>query len=234
MVILQLHATHQLNKWNTNTIRKRRFIRSLLNTRHTKKYSRKKLVNDSLKADHGITRLNFAEILDQKEEKYIPCHQNSRMHSTNGLKNISKKATSVDLNHRKHHPSSLLKRKKQENSTPVKIIDICEFTKLNAYPLPLISDLMIKLKGSEYFTKLDIRWGYNNVQIKESDRWKATFITNRGLFETNAMFFGLRNSPATFQAMMDDYFRDLTETGHVIIYMDDILIHAHTKVELKI
>jgi len=45
------------------------------------------------------------------------------------------------------------------------------------------------------------------------------------------MFFGLRNSPATFQAMMDDYFRDLTETGHV---MDDILIHARTKEELKI
>src|SRR6266576_3814410 len=109
-----------------------------------------------------------------------------------------------------------------------------EFTKPNAYPLPLISDLMIKLKGSEYFTKLDIRWGYNNVQIKESDRWKATFITNRGLFEPNVMFFGLRNSPATFQAMMDDYFRDLTETGHVIIYMDDILIHARMKEELEI
>ena len=48
------------------------------------------------------------------------------------------------------------------------------------------------------------------------------------------MFFGLQNSPATFQAMMDDYFRDLTENGHVIIYMDDILIHTCTKEELKI
>src|SRR6266581_8686166 len=78
-----------------------------------------------------------------------------------------------------------------------------EFTKPNSYPLPLISDLMIKLKGSKYFTKLDIRWGYNNVQIKEEDRWKAAFVTNRGLFEPNVMMFGLRNSPATFQAMMD-------------------------------
>ncbi len=93
---------------------------------------------------------------------------------------------------------------------------------------------MIKLKGSEYFTKLDIRWGYNNVQIKQSDRWKAAFTTNRGLFKPNIMFFGLRNSPATFQAMMDNYFRDLTEDGHVIIYKDDILIHAHTKEELEI
>src|SRR6266568_8736857 len=109
-----------------------------------------------------------------------------------------------------------------------------EFMKPKLYPLPLISNLMIKLKGSKYFTKLDIRWGYNNVQIKEEDRWKAAFVTNGGLLERNVMFFGLRNSPATFQAMMDNYFRDLTETGHVIIYMDDILIHARTKEELKI
>ena len=81
---------------------------------------------------------------------------------------------------------------------------------------------------NQLMLKLDIRWGYNNVQIKESDQWKATFVTNRGLFEPNVMFFGLRNSPATFQAMMDDYFRDLTDKGHVIIYMDDILIHAVT------
>ena len=44
-----------------------------------------------------------------------------------------------------------------------------EYTKPNAYLLPLISDLMIKLKGSKYFMKLDIRWGYNNVHIKEGD-----------------------------------------------------------------
>ena len=69
------------------------------------------------------------------------------------------------------------------------------------------------LKGSKYFTKLDIRWGYNNVRIKEGDEWKAAFITNKGLFEPTVMFFGLRNSPATFQAMMDDYFRDMIEIG---------------------
>jgi hypothetical protein len=47
---------------------------------------------------------------------------------------------------------------------------------------------------------------------------------NRGLFEPLVMFFGLTNSPATFQAMMNDIFRDLISAGHVIVYMDDILI----------
>src|SRR5258705_7519188 len=108
-----------------------------------------------------------------------------------------------------------------------------EYTKPNVYPLLLISDLMINLKGSKFFTKLDLRWGYNNVQIKEGNEWKAAFVTNRGLFEPTVMFCGLHNSPATFQAMMDDYFRDMINEGWLVIYMDDILIHARTKEQLK-
>jgi hypothetical protein len=60
----------------------------------------------------------------------------------------------------------------------------------NVYLLPLISDLINCLRGARYFTKLDVCWGYNNVRIKEGDEWKATFHTNRGLFEPLVMFFG--------------------------------------------
>jgi len=98
----------------------------------------------------------------------------------------------------------------------------------NRYPLPLISELINKLKGAKYFTKLDVRWGYNNVRIKEGDEWKAAFHTNRGLFEPLVMFFGLTNSPATFQNMMNDVFRDLIFAGKVLIYLDDILIFTET------
>src|SRR5882757_3612264 len=76
----------------------------------------------------------------------------------------------------------------------------------NGYPLPLISDLINQLRGAQYFTKLDVWWGYNNVRIKEGDEWKAAFHTNRGLFEPLVMFFGLTNSPATFQTMMNEIF----------------------------
>ena len=74
-----------------------------------------------------------------------------------------------------------------------------------------------KVKGAQYFTKLDIRWGYNNVRIKEDDEWKVVFRTNRGLFELLVMYFGLCNSPATFQLMMDTLFRDLINQGRVVI-----------------
>jgi len=68
----------------------------------------------------------------------------------------------------------------------------------NKYPVPLISKLINNLRGAKYFTKLDVRWGLNNVQMKEGDQWKAAFLTNRGLFKPLVMFFRLCNSPATF------------------------------------
>jgi len=65
----------------------------------------------------------------------------------------------------------------------------------NKYPLPLISELVSQLCRARYFTKLDVRWGFNNICIKSGDEWKAAFRTNRGLFEPLVMFFGMTNSP---------------------------------------
>jgi Reverse transcriptase (RNA-dependent DNA polymerase) len=108
-----------------------------------------------------------------------------------------------------------------------------DWTVKNSYPLPLILEIMDKLKGAKYFTKLDVRWGYNNVRIKKGDEWKVAFKTNKGLFEPTVMFFGMCNSPATFQAMMDDIFMTMIDNQLVIVYMDDILIFADTKEELE-
>src|ERR1700690_2958571 len=99
-------------------------------------------------------------------------------------------------------------------------------TQKNHYPLSIIDDLINRLKGARYFTKLDVRWGYNNVRIKEGDEWKAAFRMNRGLFEPLMMYFGLTNSPTTFQTMMNKIFQDLITQGVVSIYLDDILIYT--------
>ncbi len=96
----------------------------------------------------------------------------------------------------------------------------------NRYPLPLISELIDKLRGAKYFTKLNVCWGYNNVRIKEGNEEKAAFRMNRGLFEPTIMFFGLTNSPTTFQWMMNDIFRNLIGEGKVTIYLDNILIFS--------
>lgn len=62
--------------------------------------------------------------------------------------------------------------------------------------------------------------------IKDGNQWKAAFKTKRGLFEPTVIFFGLCNSPATFQAMMNDIFKDMLTEDWLQIYMDDILIGA--------
>jgi hypothetical protein len=98
----------------------------------------------------------------------------------------------------------------------------------NAYPIPLISETIDKLQGATYFTKMDMWWGYNNIRIKDGDQWKAAFKTQQGLFEPMVMFFGLCNSPATFQAMMNHLFKDLIDQEVVVVYMDDILIFTRT------
>jgi len=99
----------------------------------------------------------------------------------------------------------------------------------NRYPLPLISELVSQLRGAWYFTKLDVCWGFNNIRIKPRDEWKAAFRTNCGLFEPLVMFFGMTNSPATFQTMMNNVFRTVIAEGIVVVYLDDILIF--TKME---
>ncbi|KAF8748463.1 hypothetical protein RHS01_10834 [Rhizoctonia solani] len=86
-------------------------------------------------------------------------------------------------------------------------------------------NLMAQLRGAKVFTKLDLRWGYNNVQVKEGDKWKTAFQTKYGLYKSLVMTFGLTNAPAAFQHFMNKLFKDLLDVC-VIIYLDDILIYS--------
>jgi hypothetical protein len=60
----------------------------------------------------------------------------------------------------------------------------------DVYPLPLISTILDHLQGKSIFTKFDIRWGYENIRIREEDQWKAAFKTPFGLYQPKVMFFG--------------------------------------------
>ena len=92
--------------------------------------------------------------------------------------------------------------------------------------MPLIQELLDKVKDSKYFTKLDVRWGYYNIRIREGDEWKAAFRMNLGLFEPTVMFFSLTNAPATFQGFVNDIFSELINEGSVVVYLNDILIYS--------
>ena len=62
------------------------------------------------------------------------------------------------------------------------------------------------------------------MRIKKGDKWKAAFTTPEGFFEPTVMFFGLTNSPATSQAMMNELLRDLINTGKVAVFIDDVIV----------
>ncbi|KAG1967775.1 retrotransposable element [Pimephales promelas] len=95
----------------------------------------------------------------------------------------------------------------------------------NTYPLPLMSSAFERLQGASIFTKLDLRNAYHLVRIREGDEWKTAFNTPRGHFEYLVMPFGLSNSPAVFQALVNDVLRDMIDQ-FIYVYLDDILIFS--------
>ena len=99
--------------------------------------------------------------------------------------------------------------------------------------LPLIGEVIDKLKEAKYFNKLDLIWRYNNIQIKEGDKIKAAFLMNKGLFEPQVMYFGLYNSLEIFQRMMNSIFRELLHEGVLVNYIDDFVIPVKMMKELE-
>jgi len=99
----------------------------------------------------------------------------------------------------------------------------------NNYPLPLTTELIDNMGSKKVFTKMDLRWGFNNVRIKEGDEWKGVFTMHISSFKPTVMFFGMTNSPATFQAMMNEILRDLINEGKVAVFVDDVLVGTETE-----
>ena len=109
-----------------------------------------------------------------------------------------------------------------------------DFRKLNnrtvkdAYSLPRVNDTIDTLIGSKYFSKLDLRSGYWQVEIDEADKYKTAFtVGNIGFFECNRMAFGLTNAPATFQRLMECCMGEMN-LKECLIFLDDILIFSDT------
>jgi hypothetical protein len=93
----------------------------------------------------------------------------------------------------------------------------------NICPLPIIDDLLDQLNNVVYFTKLELRSGYHQIKIAESDIRKTAFNTMQGLFEWLVMPFGLCNVVAKFMRVLNYVFRHYMD-DFIIVYLDDILI----------
>ena len=102
----------------------------------------------------------------------------------------------------------------------------------NKYPLPKIEDLFDQLSGARVFSKIDLRTGYHQLKVRETDIPKTTFITRYGLFEYTVMSFGLTNAPAYFVNLMNKVFMDFLDK-FVVVFIDDILIYSNSEKNMK-
>ncbi|GBG86031.1 hypothetical protein CBR_g40932 [Chara braunii] len=97
----------------------------------------------------------------------------------------------------------------------------------NVEPLPRIDDLLDRVQGCRYFTKIDLKSGYHQIEVHPDDQYKTTFRTRYGHDKFIVMPFGLTNAPATFQRCMNDLFRPWLDR-FVVVYLDVILVFGKT------
>jgi len=90
-------------------------------------------------------------------------------------------------------------------------------------------DLIENIGSKQVFTNMDLQWGFNNVRIKEGNKWKEVFIIYVGSFEPTVIFFEMTNLLATFQAIMNEILRDIINKGKVVAFVDDILVETETE-----
>jgi RNase H-like domain found in reverse transcriptase/Reverse transcriptase (RNA-dependent DNA polymerase) len=119
----------------------------------------------------------------------------------------------------------LVKKKTGEIRFCIDYRRVNSITKVDAFPLPRIDNLLEKFREAKWFTSVDLASGYWQIAMEEKDKEKTAFVCRYGLYQWNVMPFGLTNAPATFQRMMNEIFMEYLD-DFMAVYLDDIIIYS--------
>jgi len=176
--------------------------------------------------DHAI---DLKETFKPRKGKIYPLSKNEREEVQNFIDNQLRKGYIRPSKSPQTSPVFFVGKKDRSKQMVMDYCNLNSQTVKNNYLLPLITELIDNMGSKRVFTKMDLRWEFNNVRIKEGDEWKEAFITHIGSFELTVMFFGMTNSPATFQAMINEILRNLINEGKVAAFVDNVLVGTETE-----
>jgi len=165
-----------------------------------------------IKSERMLTRKIWDHAIDLKETfkpqkgKIYPLSKNEREEVQNFMKDQLRKGYIRPSKSPQTSPVFFVGKKDGSKQMVMDYRNLNSQTVKNNYPLLLITELIDNMGNKRVFTKMDLRWRFNNVRIKEGDEWKGAFTMHIGSFELTVMFFGITNSLATFLSQMVTYY----------------------------
>ena len=168
--------------------------------------------------------IDLKKIFKPRKGRIYPLSRNKREEIQNFVEDQLRKGYIRLSKSPQTSPVFFVSKKNREKKIVMDYYNLNDQMVKNNYPLPLIMDLIDNMGSKQVFTKIDRWWRFNNMRIKEEDKWKRVFTTHIRSFELIVMFFGMTNSPATFQAMMNEILRDMINKGKVVAFVDDVLV----------
>ena len=195
-----------------------------------KRFPKQKKVFGKVESERMPTRKIWDYAIDLKKtfkpqkERIYPLFKNKRKEVQNFVNDQLRKGYIRPSKSPQMLPVFFVNKKNRSKRMVMDYYSLNEQIIKNNYLLLLIMDLIDNTGSRKVFTKIDLQWRFNNIRIKEGNKWKEAFTMHIGFFKPTVMFFKITNLPATFQTIMNEILRDLINKEKVIVFVNNMLV----------